>query len=115
MLATRDDFAVFFNRNALARQIQQLDQLTQGKRGGKATEFAIDMKFNHKTLLLSGDMSFSRVLDSTLKHPTGHDGTPLPRGRRTVGFNRWKAVGKFRIGYGQTCIDSGRLNRSDFR
>jgi hypothetical protein len=32
--------------------------LTQGKRGRKATEFAIDMKFNHKTLLLSGGREF---------------------------------------------------------
>lgn len=58
MLAARDDFAVFFNRNAFTRQIQRLDQLTQGKRGRKATEFAIDMKFNHKTLLLSGGREF---------------------------------------------------------
>ena len=58
MLAARDDFAVFFNRDAFTHQIQRLDQLTQGKRGRQATEFAIDMKFNHKTLLLSGGREF---------------------------------------------------------
>ena len=58
MLATGDDFAIFFDRDAFAHQIQRLDQLTQGKRGMKATEFAIDMKFDHKTLLLSGGREF---------------------------------------------------------
>ena len=58
MLATGDDFAIFFDRDAFAHQIQRLDQLTQGKGCGKAAEFAVDMKFNHKTLLLSGGREF---------------------------------------------------------
>ena len=58
MLAARDDFAIFFNRDAFANQIKRFDQLTQGKRCRKAARFAVDMKFNHKTLLLSGGREF---------------------------------------------------------
>ncbi len=58
MLAARDDFAIFFDGDAFANQVQRLDQLTQGKRCRKAARFAVDMKVNHKTLLLSGGREF---------------------------------------------------------
>ena len=58
MLAAWHDLAIFFDRDAFARQIQRFDQLTDGKRCRKAAGLAIDMKFNHRTLLLSGGREF---------------------------------------------------------
>ena len=58
MLAARDDFAIFFDRDAFTHQVQRLDQLAQGQRVRKAAGLAVDMEFNHNTLLLSGGREF---------------------------------------------------------
>jgi hypothetical protein len=74
MLATGDNFAIFFNGNALPRQIQRFDQLSKGKRRGESSGFAVDGQFNHKSLLFyPTDMSFSIIPNSTPKLPEGHE------------------------------------------
>ena len=70
MQATRDDFAIFLDGDALSSQVQRLDQLGEGKRRRESTGLAIDGQFNHKSLLFyPADMSFSIIPDSTPKHP----------------------------------------------
>lgn len=64
MLAARHDFAVFFDGDAFSRQIERLDQLTQGERRREGTRFAVDDQFNHN---FYPGVSFSIIPDSTLK------------------------------------------------
>ena len=71
MLAARNDFAILFNGDALARQIERLDQLGQGKRCREGTGFAVDDQFNHS---FYPGMSFRMTLDSTLKGTSALDG-----------------------------------------
>ena len=76
MLATGDDFAVFFDGDALSLQIQGLDQLTQGERGREGARGAVDDEFNHN--FFPGE-SFSIMPNSTLKPSEGHEGTSSKR------------------------------------
>ncbi len=52
MLATGNDLAVLFDRDAFSGQVERFDQLAQRQRSWEGTGFAVDDKFKHKSRLL---------------------------------------------------------------
>ena len=66
MPAARDDLAVLLDGDALARQVELLDQPGDSERSGEGTGFAVDDQFNHNFYPAG---LFSRIGDSTPKAP----------------------------------------------
>ncbi len=57
MLASGHNLAVSFNGDALAGQIERVDQLAKRQRGGKGTGFAVDDQMYHGSFADCGGVS----------------------------------------------------------